>query len=108
MRICHVTPHLPPDQAANALLPYHLGCWARDAGDEVSFIAHPPRAATDLALAASRLPGPVAWIAPQSSGRISKILRSGSLLTAARIFRAGQRFIEDADRIQACALMHDA
>jgi len=97
VRICHVTPHLPPDQAANALLPYHLGCWARDAGDEVSFIAHPPRAATDLALAASRLPGPVAWIAPQSGGRISKVLRSGSLLTAARIFRAGQRFIEDAD-----------
>ena len=25
MRICHITPHLPPDQAANALLPYHLG-----------------------------------------------------------------------------------
>jgi hypothetical protein len=37
VRICHVTPHLPPDQAANALLPYHLGCWARDAGDDVSF-----------------------------------------------------------------------
>jgi hypothetical protein len=48
VRICHVTPHLPPDQAANALLPYHLGCWARDAGDEVSFIAHPPRASNDL------------------------------------------------------------
>ena len=45
VRICHVTPHLPPDQAANALLPYHLGCWARDAGDEVSYVAHPPRAA---------------------------------------------------------------
>ena len=25
MRICHVTPHLPPDQAANALLPADLG-----------------------------------------------------------------------------------
>ena len=25
MRIVHVTPHLPPDQAANALLPYQLG-----------------------------------------------------------------------------------
>ncbi len=97
MRICHVTPHLPPDQAANALLPYHLGCWARDAGDDVSFIAHPPRASSDLAFAASKLPGPVAWVAPQGGGRISKVLRSGSLLTAARIFRAGQRFIEDAD-----------
>ena len=44
MRICHVTPHLPPDQAANALLPFHLGCWARDAGDDPFFIAHPPPA----------------------------------------------------------------
>ena len=31
MRILHVTPHLPPDQAANALLPWQLGDWARGA-----------------------------------------------------------------------------
>ena len=43
MRICHITPHLPPDQAANALLPYHLGLWAREAGDEPVYIAHPSR-----------------------------------------------------------------
>ena len=40
MRICHVSPHLPPDQAANALLPAQLGAWARASGDEVSFVAH--------------------------------------------------------------------
>ena len=28
MHIVHVTPHLPPDQAANALLPWQLGSWA--------------------------------------------------------------------------------
>ena len=28
MRICHVSPHLPPDQAANALLPAQLGWMA--------------------------------------------------------------------------------
>lgn len=44
MRICHVTPHLPPDQAANALLPYHLGQWWVRDGHEVSYVAHPPRA----------------------------------------------------------------
>ena len=43
MRICHVTPHLPPDQAANALLPYHLGQWASAAGHVVDFVTHPPR-----------------------------------------------------------------
>ena len=33
MNIVHVTPHLPPDQAANALLPYQLGEWAAARGD---------------------------------------------------------------------------
>ena len=44
MRILHVTPHLPPDQAANALLPWQLGKWTTGAGDEVEYVAHPPRA----------------------------------------------------------------
>ena len=57
MRICHVTPHLPPDQAANALLPLHLGNWARESGDEPLYVAHPPRAA-----GRSDLPGTVTWI----------------------------------------------
>ena len=42
MRIVHVSPHLPPDQAANALLPFQLGEWGRARGDEVTFVAHPP------------------------------------------------------------------
>ena len=42
MRIVHVTPHLPPDQAANALLPFQLGEWARARGDSVHYVAHPP------------------------------------------------------------------
>jgi glycosyltransferase involved in cell wall biosynthesis len=43
MRICHVTPHLPPDQAANALLPFHLGKWASADGHVVDYVTHPPR-----------------------------------------------------------------
>ncbi len=34
MRICHVSPHLPPDQAANALLPAQLGVWSAARGDD--------------------------------------------------------------------------
>jgi glycosyltransferase involved in cell wall biosynthesis len=51
MRICHVSPHLPPDQAANALLPVELGAWSHARGDDVTFVAHEPaqgRAAHDL------------------------------------------------------------
>lgn len=42
MHICHVSPHLPPDQAANALLPAQLGRWAAARGDQVTFVAYEP------------------------------------------------------------------
>jgi glycosyltransferase involved in cell wall biosynthesis len=98
VRICHVTPHLPPDQAANALLPYHLGCWARDRGDGVSFVAHPSRASHDLAGAASQLPGPVVWI-PTRSGQsvIERVLKIGTLKTCLAIWRHARRAIAAAD-----------
>jgi glycosyltransferase involved in cell wall biosynthesis len=42
MRICHVSPHLPPDQAANALLPAELATWAHEAGHTVTFVTQAP------------------------------------------------------------------
>ncbi|HUL73395.1 MAG TPA: glycosyltransferase [Vicinamibacterales bacterium] len=59
MRICHVSPHLPPDQAANALLPAELGRWAAGRGDDVVFAAHEPAQGRGVADA---LAGPVTWI----------------------------------------------
>ena len=97
MRVCHVSPHLPPDQAANALLPYHLACWARDRGDEVSFVAHPPRAARDLDAAAARLPGPVVWIPQQRGNWLARLVRLSSLSTASRITLRARALIEAAD-----------
>jgi glycosyltransferase involved in cell wall biosynthesis len=43
MRVVHVSPHLPPDQSANALLPAQLGRWVAARRDEVAFVAHEPR-----------------------------------------------------------------
>jgi glycosyltransferase involved in cell wall biosynthesis len=43
MRIVHLTPHLPPDQAANAILPAQLGTWMSARGHDVLYLAHPPR-----------------------------------------------------------------
>ena len=80
MRILHVTPHLPPDQAANALLPWQLGNWARDAGDEVEFLAHPPRAGGHAPLA-----GPVTWIPRTSGGSLARALKLASALAAYRL-----------------------
>jgi len=97
VRICHVTPHLPPNQAANALLPFHLGCWARDAGDDPVFIAHPPHLAR-LDLPTVALPGPVTLVesyrARTPLARVSKI---GTAAAAWRIARIAGPLIAKAD-----------
>jgi glycosyltransferase involved in cell wall biosynthesis len=97
VRICHVTPHLPPDQAANALLPYHLGCWARDRGDEVAFVAHPPRSAV-RGPRTVELPGPVRWVAPKrAAGLVDRTLKLATLRSVTEIWRAARGEIRRAD-----------
>lgn len=92
MRILHVTPHLPPDQAANALLPWQLGQWASEAGDEVQFAAHPPRAGGSAPLA-----GPVRWIPRRADGPLARGLRLGAVAGAVRIWSALGPLLERAD-----------
>lgn len=82
MRILHVTPHLPPDQAANALLPWQLGKWAATAGDSVEYVAHPPRAGGHAPLA-----GAVTWVPRTTGGRLARMLKLASLGAAHRIRR---------------------
>jgi glycosyltransferase involved in cell wall biosynthesis len=99
MRICHVTPHLPPDQAANALLPFHLGHWARNRGDEVTYLAHPSRAAKEAARPID-LAGPVTWIAPRSrGGTVARALKIAGLVSAARMIREVRPSIAAADLV---------
>jgi len=95
MHICHVTAHLPPDQAANALLPFHLGTWTRAAGDSTQYIAHPPRATAErtaeslesqLAAHAAAMPGPVTWVTARArSGGIARALGVSTLADARRM-----------------------
>jgi glycosyltransferase involved in cell wall biosynthesis len=80
VHILHVTPHLPPDQAANALLPWQLGNWARDAGDSVEYVAHPPRAGGAAALA-----GPAVWVPRRTDGFMARTLRLGAIISARQI-----------------------
>jgi glycosyltransferase involved in cell wall biosynthesis len=94
MHVVHITPHLPPDQAANALLPYHLGEWAVARGDSVHYIAHPPTARQSVSL-----PGPVTWIPRRRSGRLQRWLRVGSIANAWRILRTARPIIEAADLV---------
>ena len=95
MRILHVTPHLPPDQAANALLPWQLGVWAREAGDDVEYVAHPPRAGRP-----SATPGPATWL-PRRRDVFLGATPAGSLVLAAGAWRALAPRIDAADLVHA-------
>lgn len=95
MDICHVTPHLPPDQAANALLPVHLGRWAVAAGDRVRYVAHPPRAGEAEADAA---PGSVTWVdRPVKANGWRRTLRLDSMASGASISRRARPALAQAD-----------
>jgi glycosyltransferase involved in cell wall biosynthesis len=86
MHICHVSPHLPPDQAANALLPAQLGRWAAARGDQVTFIAHEPAQGgtlrEDLPGRVRRLPNrrSSSWLARTS--RFAAWSRARAVMTA--------------------------
>jgi glycosyltransferase involved in cell wall biosynthesis len=98
VRILHATPHLPPDQAANALLPFHLGTWANAAGDEVEYLAHPPRQRAGRARRAVKLPGRVSWIrSHHDRGALARTLRIAAATTAASIARAAWPAVRRAD-----------
>jgi len=90
MRICHVSPHLPPDQAANALLPAELGAWLRAAGHDVSFVTQTPaqgKTADD-----ATLPGPVVRVAARGTpSALARVTRLHSLRRAREITAALER-----------------
>lgn len=84
---------MPPDQAANALLPFHLGSWAALRGTTVEYVAHPPRAGRG-----APLPGAVTWVeAPSHGGGLLRALRLDSLATARRLMRAAEPVFARAD-----------
>jgi len=91
VRILHITPHLPPDQAANALLPFQLGEWARARGDAVAYLAHPPSQG-----GTQQLTG-VTWIPRTRRTALQRVLRTGSIAGAWRIRRAAAPLIAAAD-----------
>jgi glycosyltransferase involved in cell wall biosynthesis len=94
MRILHVTPHLPPDQAANALLPAQLGAWASAAGETVEFVAHPPQQTSGSAA----LPGGVTWVPRRRVTPFDRI-RLGPLAAAWRMRKTLVPAIERADLV---------
>ncbi len=95
MKIVHITPHLPPDQAANAILPALAGAWSRARGHEVSYVAHPPsQGGTAVAPAA----GPVTWVPRRDDpSALSRLLRIDSIRRIKQIGAALDRAAVQAD-----------
>jgi glycosyltransferase involved in cell wall biosynthesis len=94
MRICHVSPHLPPDQAANALLPAELGAWSVARGATVTFISQPPTQGQPVADA---LPGPVHRTRGRSRSSLLRALRIDTGLRARSIVSALEAAARGAD-----------
>ncbi len=95
VRICHVSPHLPPDQAANALLPAELGRWRAARGDEVTFVAHEPAQGRTTA---ETLAGPVTWVPRRTRGRgVTRLLKLDTWKHAKTITAALDRAAAHAD-----------
>lgn len=91
MNILHVTPHLPPDQAANALLPFQLGEWARAKGDSVHYLAHPPLSGGASARS------DVTWVPRRRRTALQRAIPIDSLVAAARIRTLAAPHIAAAD-----------
>jgi glycosyltransferase involved in cell wall biosynthesis len=94
LHILHVAPHVPPDQAANALLPWQLGTWSRDNGDTVEYVAHPARAG-----GTAPLPGPVSWVPRRKAGVLGRTLRLSAAASGLRIRRLLTPAIQRADLV---------
>jgi glycosyltransferase involved in cell wall biosynthesis len=99
MHIVHVTPHLPPDQAANALLPWQLGEWARDAGDTVEYVAHPPRQQRAMQAVPLRVSSDVTWLPRRTGSVADRALRLGSIIGGYRVWRAMSGPLQRADLV---------
>lgn len=83
MLLIHITPHLPPDQAANAILPAQAGQWSRARGHVVRYVAHPP---SQGGAAEAPPAGPVEWMPrrdPASS--LARFLRIDALQRARQV-----------------------
>jgi len=95
MFVVHVSPHLPPDQAANAILPAQAGEWSRARGHEISYIAHPPSQGGQPQAPAS---GPVEWVPRRGDvSPLLRILRIDALQRTRRIRATLDRVASRAD-----------
>lgn len=91
MRVCAITPHLPPEQAANALLPRQIGDELVSAGIATRYVAHPPAAHT-----ARQVSTDVVLVPRRGRGALARS-PAGALLAATAMARGARAAVKSAD-----------
>jgi glycosyltransferase involved in cell wall biosynthesis len=91
MRVCMISPHLPPEQAANALLPRQLGDELSTHGVIASYVTHPP-AETRNAQA------DVVYVPRRGRGRFNRSA-PGALVAGGRMAMGAQDVVRASDLV---------
>jgi glycosyltransferase involved in cell wall biosynthesis len=98
LRVCMVTPHLPPEQAANALLPVLLARELAQAGIETDFVAHPPASGVPAAAGNGFGRVRVAYV-PRRGRRWLDRTAAGAAVAAVRIALGAHPLLARADLV---------
>jgi glycosyltransferase involved in cell wall biosynthesis len=92
MRVCAITPHLPPEQAANALLPRQLAEGLAAHGVSSVFVAHPPRSEGSARVSS----GSITYVPRRGAGAFARSL-FGAMVAAARMGQGMRTPIRSSD-----------
>jgi glycosyltransferase involved in cell wall biosynthesis len=92
-----VSPHLPPDQAANALLPKLLGDRLKENGHGVAYVCFPPRYETGAGDGRPE-PDTIIYVSrPPRKGSVADRLRIAQAKTAVEVLRKARKAVAWAD-----------
>jgi len=92
VHVCMVTPHMPPEQAANALLPSVLARELAQTGDRTTFLTHPAPGSPRSTL------GRTVYVTRRGRGALARS-PVGAVLTAIRISAAAARACRGVDLV---------
>ncbi len=92
MRVCMVSPHLPPEQAAVALLPVMLGETLSSSGVITSYVSHPSDAGDGVR------DRDITYVGRRGRGRASRS-KVGAVLAAARMILRAMNAIARSDLV---------
>ena len=93
MRVCMVSPHLPPEQSANALLPVMLGDTLVSRGVRTTYVSHP---SPDAGLERSNRE--VAYVPRRGRGRFDRT-KAGAVAAGVRMIAGAAGAIRNSDLV---------